>query len=68
MAPRTCPSCPQLAIVFFGSPMFGAHATSLTQSVCPASASSSCQPNSPYRQICGKVSGTGRACSSACAQ
>jgi len=38
----TFPSCPALAIVFMGSPRFGAQATSLTQSVCICNGEPSC--------------------------
>eukprot|EP00982_Pelagococcus_subviridis_P000325 2460-Pelagococcus_subviridis.AAC.1 len=38
---NTLPSCPHVAIVFIGSPMFALHATSLTQSPCARSACSS---------------------------
>lgn len=53
----TCPSCPALAIVERGSPIFGAHDTSRTQSECPGRASSSCHRPvaSAHLQICGQL-------------
>eukprot|EP00955_Chlamydomonas_euryale_P111773 366088-Chlamydomonas_euryale.AAC.19 len=49
---NTCPSCAPLAIVDFGRPGLGAHATSRTQSVWPCSTSPSDHcPHTPHRHV-----------------